>query len=73
MNPPETLITDIMEENIKFVHVDAEPEDMLETLAKYDLIAVPVLDRGRPNGRHRHRRRRPGALPAADHSKNKRR
>jgi len=44
MNPPETLITDVMEENIKFVHVDAEPEDMLETLAKYDLIAVPVLD-----------------------------
>jgi magnesium transporter len=44
MNPPETHITDIMEENIKFVHVDAEPEDMLETLAKYDLIAIPVLD-----------------------------
>jgi len=44
MNPPETHITDVMEENIKFVHVDAEPEDMLETLAKYDLIAVPVLD-----------------------------
>ncbi|OGR27425.1 MAG: magnesium transporter MgtE [Desulfuromonadales bacterium GWD2_54_10] len=44
MNPPETLITDVMEENVKFVHIDAEPEDMLETLAKYDLIAVPVLD-----------------------------
>ncbi len=44
MNPPETHITDVMEENIKFVHVDAEPEEILETLAKYDLIAVPVLD-----------------------------
>jgi magnesium transporter len=44
MNPPETNITDVMEENIKFVHVDAEPEEILETLAKYDLIAVPVLD-----------------------------
>jgi Mg/Co/Ni transporter MgtE len=44
MNPSETHITDVMEENIKFVHVDAEPEDILETLAKYDLIAVPVLD-----------------------------
>ena len=43
MNPPETNITDIMEENIKSVYVDAEPEDLLETLAKYDLIAVPVL------------------------------
>lgn len=44
MNPPESHITDVMEENVKSVQVDAEPEDMLETLAKYDLIAVPVLD-----------------------------
>ena len=44
MNPPETLITDIIEENIKSVPIDAEPEDMLEMLAKYDLIAIPVLD-----------------------------
>ena len=44
MNPPETHITDIMEENIKSVRIDADPEDMLETLAKYDLIAIPVLD-----------------------------
>ena len=44
MNPPETLITDIMEENVKSVHIDAELGDMLETLAKYDLIAIPVLD-----------------------------
>jgi magnesium transporter len=44
MNPPETPIIDIMEDNIKSVPIDAEPEDMLETLAKYDLIAIPVLD-----------------------------
>ena len=44
MNLPETLITDIMEENIKSVPIDAEPEDMLEMLTKYDLIAIPVLD-----------------------------
>jgi Mg/Co/Ni transporter MgtE len=44
MNPPEALITDIMEENIKSVPIDAEPEDMLETLTKYDLIAIPVID-----------------------------
>jgi magnesium transporter len=44
MNPADMLITDIMEENIKSVRIDAEPEDMLETLTKYDLIAVPVLD-----------------------------
>jgi Mg/Co/Ni transporter MgtE len=44
LNPPDTLIIDIMEENIKSVRIDAEPEDMLETLTKYDLIAIPVLD-----------------------------
>lgn len=41
---PAIHITDVMEENLKFVTIDAEPVDMLETLAKYDLIAVPVLD-----------------------------
>ncbi len=44
LNQPDTHITDVMEENIKSVRVDAEPEEMLETLAKYDLIAIPVLD-----------------------------
>ena len=44
MNPPETLIADIMEDNIKSVRIDAELEEMLETLAKYDLIAIPVLN-----------------------------
>jgi CBS domain-containing protein/sporulation protein YlmC with PRC-barrel domain len=44
LNPPESQLVDVMEDNVKFVHVDAEPEDMLETLTKYDLIAIPVLD-----------------------------
>lgn len=44
LNSPDTPLADIMEDNVKFVHVDAEPEDMLERLAKYDLIAIPVLD-----------------------------
>ena len=41
---PETHITEIMQENIKSVRVDAELEDLFEMLAKYNLIAVPVLD-----------------------------
>lgn len=41
---PDIHITDVMEENVKYVTIDAEPEDILETLAKYDLVAVPVLD-----------------------------
>lgn len=43
-NAPETPLADIMEDNVKSVQVDAEPEEMLEMLAKYDLIAIPVLD-----------------------------
>ena len=44
LSRPEIPLVDVMEDNVKFVHVDAEPEDMLEMLAKYDLIAIPVLD-----------------------------
>ncbi|BCS54663.1 magnesium transporter [Geobacter sp. SVR] len=44
LSSPDAHITDVMEENVKYVHVDSEPEDMLEMLTKYDLIALPVLD-----------------------------
>jgi CBS domain-containing protein/sporulation protein YlmC with PRC-barrel domain len=44
LNSPETLLIDVMEDNVKFVHIDDEPDDLLEILTKYDLIAVPVLD-----------------------------
>ncbi len=41
--PPETPVTEIMEDHVKFVTVDAEPEDVLEIIAKYNLVSVPVL------------------------------
>ncbi len=41
---PETPITDIMQTNLKTVGVDAEPEEILEIIAKYNLIAVPVIE-----------------------------
>ncbi len=44
LSPPESALADIMEDNVKFVYTDSEPEEMLETLTKYNLIAVPVLD-----------------------------
>ncbi|MGA7827267.1 MAG: CBS domain-containing protein [Geobacteraceae bacterium] len=43
-NPPESLVSDIMATNLKTVKVDAGPEEILEIIAKYNLIAVPVLD-----------------------------
>lgn len=44
VSPPETPLADILGENVKTVTVDAEPEDVLELIAKYNLIALPVLD-----------------------------
>ncbi len=44
LNPQDGPLAGIMEDNVKFVHVGDEAEDMLEMLTKYDLIAVPVLD-----------------------------
>ena len=41
---PASPIAEIMTTNMKTVKVDAEPEEILEIIAKYDLIAVPVLD-----------------------------
>jgi magnesium transporter len=37
-------VSEIMTENLKSVPIDADPRDILEIIAKYNLIAVPVLD-----------------------------
>lgn len=42
--PENTPIREIMTESVKTVPVNAEPEDVLEIIAKYNLLAVPVLD-----------------------------
>lgn len=42
--PPETPVSEVMTENLKTVDIETEPEEILALLAKYDLIAVPVLD-----------------------------
>jgi sporulation protein YlmC with PRC-barrel domain/CBS domain-containing protein len=41
---PETPVSEIMVESVKSVNVASEPEDVLEIIAKYNLVAVPVLD-----------------------------
>ncbi|NVN93308.1 MAG: magnesium transporter [Desulfuromonadales bacterium] len=41
---PDLPVSEIMTEQLKTVDVEAEPEDILALLAKYDLIAIPVLD-----------------------------
>lgn len=44
VTPPETPVSEILTENVKTVPVGAEPDEVLEVIAKYNLIAVPVLD-----------------------------
>ena len=44
LSPPEIPLAEIMVENVKTVTVGAEPEDVLELIAKYNLIALPVVD-----------------------------
>ena len=44
-NPPELFLTEIMEKNLKYVHVDTHLEETVEILTKYNLIVVPVLDK----------------------------
>lgn len=40
-------VSELMTENLKSVAVEAGPVDVLEIIAKYNLVAVPVLDRER--------------------------
>ncbi|HEY6837664.1 MAG TPA: CBS domain-containing protein, partial [Geobacteraceae bacterium] len=44
ITPIATSIADIMTTSLKTVDVEASPEDILEIIAKYNLIAVPVLN-----------------------------
>ncbi len=41
---PETVIEDIMEENVISVNTRDDKEIVADTLAKYDLLAIPVVD-----------------------------
>ncbi|WP_298431902.1 CBS domain-containing protein [Geobacter sp.] len=43
-HPGETPVAEIMTTSLKTVRVESEPEEVLELIAKYNLIAVPVLD-----------------------------
>jgi magnesium transporter len=45
ITPPATPIAEIMTSQMKTVSVDATAEEVLEIIAKYNLIAVPVLDK----------------------------
>ena len=44
MNPYDTVIKDIMDENIIYAVTTEDREDVVETFNKYDLLCLPVVD-----------------------------
>ena len=45
MNPYDALIGDIMDDNVIFVQTTDDKEEVANVLSKYDMIAVPVVDK----------------------------
>ena len=45
MNDYDALIGDIMDENVIYVYTTDDKEDVASVLSKYDMIAVPVVDK----------------------------
>ncbi len=42
---PQTQVADIMEQDIIFAHTDDDQEEIAHKMQKYDLLAIPVVDR----------------------------
>lgn len=42
---PDTRVSDIMEQDIIFAHTDDDQEEVAHKMQKYDLLAIPVVDR----------------------------
>jgi len=43
-SPLDMKLSDLMTQNMKYVHLDAEMKEIAQLISKYDFIAVPVLD-----------------------------
>jgi magnesium transporter len=45
LGEPETRVSELMTTGVKSVQIDSTPNEVLEIVAKYNLVAVPVLDK----------------------------
>ncbi len=45
VSPPETTLGDIMTRDVVFVHTSTDQEEVARTIQRYDILAVPVVDR----------------------------
>ncbi|MCE5191539.1 MAG: CBS domain-containing protein [Actinomycetia bacterium] len=44
VSDPETLVADIVKKDVITAYVEDDQEDVAETMSKYDLLAMPVVD-----------------------------
>ena len=45
LSPSETMLGDIMTRDVVSVHTDTDQEEVAKTIQRYDILAVPVVDR----------------------------
>ncbi|MGF1539519.1 MAG: magnesium transporter [Pleurocapsa sp.] len=45
VSPPDRILGDIMTRDVVFVHTDTDGEEVARTIQRYDLLAIPVVDR----------------------------
>ena len=45
ISPPETPLSEIMTRDVVSVHTDTDQEEVARTIQRYDLLAVPIVDR----------------------------
>jgi magnesium transporter len=43
--PPRTKVQSFFEEDVKFVEVDTQAEEVAQVMKKYDLVVLPVIDK----------------------------
>ncbi|MGK7935744.1 MAG: magnesium transporter [Xenococcaceae cyanobacterium] len=45
ISPPETPLSEIMTRDVVSVHTDTDQEEVARTIQRYDLLAIPIVDR----------------------------
>jgi magnesium transporter len=44
ISEPHTMLSEIMHDNLTFVHANDEIKELIKTVSKYNLLAIPVVD-----------------------------
>jgi magnesium transporter len=44
ISEPHTMLSEIMHDNLTYVHANDEIKELIKTVSKYNLLAIPVVD-----------------------------